>query len=293
MIPRFHCPVPLAPGALVELPAAIAHHALKVLRMKDGDALVLFDGTGGEWRATLKVGRPLAAEGAPRSGGEASASGMRDAGFRSAADPSASSVASPQAGPLLQAPASPRGTALALLHEFEERESESPLAVTLVQALPAGDKMDWVVEKCIELGVAAIQPVAAKRSVMRLTPDRMARRIAHWNAIARAACEQCGRNRVPPVLPVLDLPQYLAQTQTQNACRLLLSPHGSQALRAQAKPAAPIVAMIGPEGGWDEGEIAAARAAGFAELRLGPRVLRTETAGAALLAALQALWGDF
>lgn len=243
MIPRFHCPVPLAPGALVELPAAIAHHALKVLRMKDGDALVLFDGTGGEWRAMLKV----------------------------CAD----------------------GTAQALLHEFEERESESPLAVTLVQALPAGDKMDWVVEKCIELGVAAIQPVAAKRSVMRLTPDRMARRIAHWNAIARAACEQCGRNRVPPVMPVLDLTQYLAQTQTQNACRLLLSPHGSQALRAQAKPAAPIVAMIGPEGGWDEGEIAAARAAGFAELRLGPRVLRTETAGAALLAALQALWGDF
>ncbi|MFN3884385.1 MAG: 16S rRNA (uracil(1498)-N(3))-methyltransferase [Rhodocyclaceae bacterium] len=243
MIPRFHCPVPLAPGALVELPAAAAHHALKVLRMRDGDALVLFDGLGGEWRATLKIG----------------------------------------AGK----------TARALVGEARDVERESPLDVTLVQALPAGDKMDWVVEKCVELGVTAIQPVRATRSVMRLSDERMARRVAHWNAIAVAACEQCGRNRVPPVLPILDLPRYLASARAQDVCRLVLSPRGDHALRGLVKPADTIHVMIGPEGGWDEGEIAAAHAAGFTSVRLGPRVLRTETAGAALLAAMQALWGDF
>lgn len=243
MIPRFHCPAPLAPGALVELPETVGHHALRVLRMKSGDHLILFDGNGGEWRATLKVG----------------------------------------AG----------GTAQALLGEFAAIERESPLQVTLAQALPAGDKMDWIVEKCVELGVAAIQPLAAKRSVMRLSPERMARRVAHWNAIAAAACEQCGRNRVPAVMPVLDLPQYLGTAQAQNACRLLLEPQGEDTLRSLARPTAPVVVMVGPEGGWEDAERSAAHAAGFTVLRLGPRVLRTETAGMALLAALQALWGDF
>ncbi|MFN6960655.1 MAG: 16S rRNA (uracil(1498)-N(3))-methyltransferase [Rhodocyclaceae bacterium] len=243
MIPRFHCPIPLSPGALVELPEAVAHHALKVLRMKSGDALVLFDGTGGEWHATLKIGADR--------------------------------------------------TARALIGAFDDVERESPLSVTLAQALPAGDKMDWVVEKCVELGVAAIQPVRATRSVIRLSPERMARRVAHWNAIAVAACEQCGRNRVPKVMPVLDLPQYLAQAQAQNACRLLLAPQGENTLCTLARPQAPLSVLIGPEGGWDEWEIAAAHAAGFSAVRLGPRVLRTETAGTALLAALQVLWGDY
>lgn len=243
MIPRFHCPVPLAPGALIELPEGVAHHARKVLRMKSGDALVLFDGAGGEWRATLKVG----------------------------------------AGK----------TAQALIGEPSDVERESPLTVTLVQALPAGDKMDWIVEKCVELGVAAIQPVAAKRSVIRLAADRMARRVAHWNAIAVAACEQCGRNRVPAVLPILDLPHYLAAAQAQNVHRLLLAPQGPHTLHDLSAPANACHVMVGPEGGWDEGEIAAAHAAGFIAVRLGPRILRTETAGVALLAAMQALWGDF
>lgn len=242
MIPRFHCPFPLAPGAHVELPEQAAHHALKVLRMKAGDCVILFDGRGGEWLAEL-VG----------------------------------------AG----------GTARAALREFIGRDCESLLEVTLVQALPASDKMDWVVEKCVELGVAAIQPVAAKRSVIRLSAERMARRVAHWNAIASAACEQCGRNRVPIVAPVLDLPQYLASARAQNATRLILSPEGTTALRALGKPDNPVIVMIGPEGGWEESELQAARTAGFQALQLGPRVLRTETAGLAVLAALQTVWGDF
>lgn len=243
MIPRFHCPAALSPGAQIDLPARAAHHAVKVLRLRDDAPLVLFDGRGGEWRARLKVG----------------------------------------AG----------GTARARLEEFVARDSESPLAVTLAQALPAGDKMDWVVEKCVELGVATIQPVAAARSVSRLTAERMARRVAHWNAVAVAACEQCGRNRVPVVAPVLDLPQYLAQAKAQNAVRLLLTPEAGASLRELPRPEGAVLAMVGPEGGWEEGEILAARAAGFRPLGLGPRVLRTETAGAATLAAMQALWGDF
>lgn len=247
MIPRFHCPpaaCTLAPGAQVELPEAAAHHAVKVLRMKDGDALILFDGAGGEWHAELaKVG--------------------------------------------------PGRTARVALKAFVARECESPLAVTLVQALPAGDKMDWVVEKGVELGVAAIQPVAAKRSVIRLSAERMERRVAHWNQIARAACEQCGRNRVPEVAPVLDLPQYLALAKAQNALRLVLAPAAGAGLRVLPRPDRPVIVMVGPEGGWEEGELQAARAAGFQALELGPRVLRTETAGAAALAAMQALWGDF
>lgn len=242
MIPRFHCPFPLAPGAQVELPEQAAHHALKVLRMKAGDCVILFDGRGGEWLAEI-VG----------------------------------------AG----------GTARAALREFSERDCESPLQVTLAQALPASDKMDWVVEKCVELGVAAIQPVAAKRSVIRLSAERMARRVAHWNAIASSACEQCGRNRVPIVAPVLDLPQYLASARAQNATRLILSPEGTTALRTLGRPDTPVIVMIGPEGGWEEGELQTARTAGFQALKLGPRVLRTETAGAAVLAALQTQWGDF
>lgn len=250
MIPRFHCPFPLAPGAQVELPDAAAYHALKVLRMKAGDSVILFDGRGGEWRAELL--------GAKVSSGE---------------------------------------TARATVRELCDRTVESPLPITLVQALPSGDKMDWVIEKSVELGVAAIQPVAAKRSVVRLSAERMARRVAHWNAIASAACEQCGRNHVPVVAPVLDLPQYLAgaklQNEAQNALRVLLAPEGTASLRALARPGGPVIIMVGPEGGWEAGELQAAKAAGFQAMRLGPRVLRTETAGLAALAALQATWGDF
>jgi 16S rRNA (uracil1498-N3)-methyltransferase len=242
MIPRFHCPFPLSPGAQVELPEQAARHALKVLRMKAGEHVILFDGNGGEWLAEILGG-----------GGPAR---------------------------------------VALLHH-DGREAESPLQVTLTQGLPAGDKMDWVVEKCVELGVAAIQPLAAKRSVIRLSAERMERRVAHWNAIAGAACEQCGRNRVPHVAPVLDLPQYLGKAMAQNALRLILAPGAETPLAALDKPAGPVILMVGPEGGWEEGELQAAQVAGFRPLRLGTRVLRTETAGAAALAALQAVWGDF
>lgn len=242
MIPRFFCPFPLHPGATVELPAEAAHHALKVLRVGAGDTAILFDGRGGQWRATLH----------------------------------------------------PAGKALrATLNEFDDIDCEPPLALTLIQGLPAGDKMDFVVQKAVELGVRRIQPVAAKRSVIRLSGDRAERRVAHWRNIAIAACEQSGRNRVPAVAPILDLPQYLGIAAQENGLRFVCAPEAVGSLRDMAAPAGPVGLLVGPEGGFEEGELLAARAAGFHPIGLGPRVLRTETAGLGALAAMMALWGDW
>lgn len=171
-------------------------------------------------------------------------------------------------------------------------ERESPLELVLAQALPAGDKMDFIVQKAVELGVARIQPLAAARSVVRLSGERAARRVAHWRQVAASACEQCGRNRVPEIAPILDLRQWLGSLPQENeTCRLLLSPRGGRRPR-ELSGAVRFLLLIGPEGGLAEEEAGAARAAGFADLSLGPRVLRTETAGPAVLAALGACCGD-
>jgi len=236
---RFHVAAHLAPGALIELPEAAAHHALRVLRLGEGDALTLFDGKGGQWQASLlKQGRVH-------------------------------------------------------IDGFEDIDRESPLQVTLLQCLPAADKMDYIVQKCVELGVSAIVPVIARRSVVRLSGERMARRVQHWQAVAVAACEQCGRNRVPEVAGLSELPAALAAAAAAGGARYMLSPQADRALRTLPAPDGPLTLLVGPEGGFEEAELRAAQSAGFAALRLGPRVLRTETAGAAALAAMQTLWGDF
>ncbi len=171
-------------------------------------------------------------------------------------------------------------------------ERESPLDLTLAQALPAGDKMDFVVQKAVELGVARIQPVAAARSVVRLSGERAARRVAHWRQVAVSACEQCGRNRVPEIAPILDLRHWLGALGRDNeTVRLLFDPAAQRRLGGGAG-AAGYVLLAGPEGGLTEEEMAAAHAAGFAGVSLGPRILRTETAGPAALAVLGALCGD-
>ena len=242
MLPRFYVPQGLAAGATVELPEAAAHHALRVLRLSDGDAAILFDGNGGEWLAKLV-----------------------------------------RAGPALRA----------VLETFAPADRVPELPLTLVQGLPAADKMDWIVQKCTELGVAQIRPVAAKRSVVKLSGERMERRVHHWQQVAVAACEQSGRNRVPAVAPLLDLPQYLALTAPENEIRIVLAPDAPRSLREMTRPTGPVTLLIGPEGGFEEGEIRAAQTAGFTPLTLGPRILRTETAGIAALAAMMALWGDF
>ena len=188
----------------------------------------------------------------------------------------------------------PVGKALrATLNEFDDSDCEPPLALTLVQALPASDKMDWVVQKAVELGVVCIQPVTAKRSLVRLSGERAARRAEHWRNIAIAACEQSGRNRVPTVAPILDLPQYLGLAAQDNALRFVCAPGAAGSLRDLAAPSVPVSLLVGPEGGFEEDEMLAARVAGFHPIGLGPRVLRTETAGLGAVAAMMALWGDW
>lgn len=243
--PRFFCPpgaVALAPGLSLDLPEAPARHAARVLRLAAGDGLVLFDGRGGEYPASIE------------------------------------SVA--------------KERVRVRLGEHREREWESPLAVTLIQALQGGDKMDFTLQKAVELGIARFQPVASRRSVVRLEGERAAKRLEHWRGVAVAACEQCGRNRIPEVAPLLPLERALGQAAGPSR-RLVLLPGAAVALAGMAPPEGPLTLLVGAEGGLAPEEAEAALAAGFTPVRLGPRVLRTETAGLAALAAIQALWGDF
>lgn len=183
-----------------------------------------------------------------------------------------------------------RDAADAAISAVATADRESPLHVTLLQGLSAGDRMDYTLQKAVELGVGAIVPVTTQRSVVRLDRDRADKRIAHWRQIVIGACEQSGRNRVPEVLPVVSLAQGL--TAVLAAQRFVLSFEGGGRLRDIAAATGAIALLAGPEGGLTADEERAARDAGFAPLSLGPRVLRTETAAVAALAAMQALWGD-
>jgi 16S rRNA (uracil1498-N3)-methyltransferase len=174
---------------------------------------------------------------------------------------------------------------------FHDDERESPLNVLLAQGISSGERMDYTLQKAVELGITAIHPIAAKRSVVKLAGDRAERRVAHWHGVLTSACEQCGRNRVPTLTPPLSLAAWLAQ---RPAGRLLfLSPLAESRLADLPPPDELQLLVAGPEGGFDPDEIAALHTAGAVPIRLGPRVLRTETAALAALAAMQTLWGDF
>jgi len=186
-----------------------------------------------------------------------------------------------------------RGDVSVQVRGRREEDRESPLQLTLAQAVSSGERMDYTIQKAVELGVSAIQPLMAERCVVRLSGERAVKRVAHWQAVVAAACEQCGRNRVPVVQPVLSLRDWLEGAMTAGGVRLLLAPDGPAVLRQMPQPSAMVTVLAGPEGGFTAVEAADAVRAGFRPLRLGPRVLRTETAAVALLAAMQALWGDF
>lgn len=175
---------------------------------------------------------------------------------------------------------------------FFPREAELPYALTLVQALPEGTKMDWIVEKAVELGAACIQPIAAQRCVVRLSAERAAKKMEHWQGIVAAAAEQCGRNRLPRVADVVDFQAWIAQPHTHH--RIMFTPRAERSLSDWARhhPPQPVALLIGPEGGLSAQEEAEAVARGVLPLSMGPRVLRTETAGLAALAALNAIWGE-
>ncbi|UXZ53869.1 16S rRNA (uracil(1498)-N(3))-methyltransferase [Halomonas sp. 7T] len=166
---------------------------------------------------------------------------------------------------------------------------ESPLAVHLGQAISKGDRMDYAIQKAVELGVAAITPLYTERGDVRLKGDREEKKLAHWQAVAASACEQCGRAVVPPVYPPIALDEWLVERQ--EPLRLMLHLATGNAFNQQPRPDA-VALLIGPEGGLSETDVSAAVASGFTPLTLGPRVLRTETAPVVALTLLQHHFGD-
>ena len=241
-MPRFHCPLPLAAGAELELPAGAARH-VQVLRMQPGQAITLFDGAGdGEWSATItRMGRS-------------------DVAVR--------------------------------IEAFQATAREAGRAVHLLAGITANERMDWLVEKATEIGVASITPLLAERSVLKLKGERGDKKRAHWQAVAVAACEQCGGNRVPSIHPAVTLAEWAAANAAVEADaapqRVLLSlAEGTRPLLQAVEPGAqPVLFLSGPEGGLSPAEEALARGQGFAPVTLGPRVLRAETAPLMALSAL-------
>ena len=170
---------------------------------------------------------------------------------------------------------------------------ESPLNIVLAQALCSSEKMDWVIQKATELGASEIQPVQTQRSMVKLTGERAEKRTQHWYGITIAACEQCGRNMLPKVHAPLEFSSWIATICNAPGSKFILLPEAVTTLHEQLKPQEKIILLIGPEGGFSADEVQIALQAGFIAIRLGARLLRTETAAMAGIATLQTLWGDF
>ena len=240
-MPRFYVDFALSPDSVVELPDNVVRH-LNVLRVKNTEEIVLFNGNG-------------------------------------------------KAYPALPEVLEKRRASVRILRE-EATDNESPLKITLVQAVSAAERMDFTLQKSVELGVAEIRPVISERCVVRLSGERAEKRVARWQEIVVSACEQSGRNIVPKVLPLTTYAQALQQL-SQETTKLLMSLNRAQKLSDVRPQSGKVVFMVGPEGGWTEKEEQQAFDAGFQSVMLGKRVLRTETASLAAIAAMQTLWGDF
>lgn len=238
---RFYVDFALSPDSVVELPDNVVRH-LNVLRVKNTEEIVLFNGDG-------------------------------------------------KAYPALPEVLEKRRASVRILRE-EATDNESPLNITLVQAVSAAERMDFTLQKSVELGVAEIRPVISERCVVRLSGERAEKRVARWQEIVVSACEQSGRNIVPKVLPLTTYAQALQQLP-QETTKLLMSLNRAQKLSDVQPQSGKVVFMVGPEGGWTEKEEQQAFDAGFQSVTLGKRVLRTETASLAAIAAMQTLWGDF
>jgi 16S rRNA (uracil1498-N3)-methyltransferase len=239
---RVHVAMPLATGAMVALPEGPATHLARVLRLREGDACVLFNGDGHDHDAVIRT--------IGKRGVEVELVGARAV------------------------------------------DNASPLALTLLQGIARGEKMDLILQKSTELGVTGIVPVFAERTEVRLDGERLAKRTAHWLSVVASACEQSGRTRLPALDDARALEDAVARLPA-GGLRLVLDPQGTHRFASLAAPEGPVVVAIGPEGGWSPRDREVLHGAGFEGLRLGPRVLRTETAGLAAIAALQARFGDF
>ena len=251
-MPRFYCPTPLASDTLLELPAGAARH-VQVLRLQPGDTITLFNGGH---------------------------SGI--AGVDLDAHPSGEFEAT-----IIHMGRSDVQVRVGAYHAVER---EAGFVVHLALGMPANDRMDWLVEKATELGVASIQPLMTERSVLRLSGERADKKVAHWQSVAIAACEQCGGNRVPQVMPVKTIHSWLQSQppKTTDARWLLSLCEGASALAQHLAHhrAADSTFLSGPEGGLSAAEEAAAAACGFTPVTLGPRVLRAETAALSALVRL-------
>jgi 16S rRNA (uracil1498-N3)-methyltransferase len=240
-ITRVHTPDALSVGISVLLHPMSSAHLVKVLRLRAGARVILFNGDGSDYLSELITPKAEAAQ---------------------------IQVISKQAAC-----------------------AESPLEITLLQGICRGDKMDWVLEKATELGVKHIIPVHSERSEVHLDAERAAKRREHWQRVVISACEQSGRATVPVVASLQSLDQHLSQSE-QGSHKFVLEPSASKLSPAPAA-IAKLQLAVGPEGGWSERDLAQFALAGFQAVALGPRVMRTETAGPASIAAMQALFGDF
>lgn len=186
-----------------------------------------------------------------------------------------------------------KSTVIAKIIAAKKITNESPLRIILLQAISSGDRMDYTIQKAVELGVTSIQPITSLRSVVKLSAERAEKRIEHWQNIVNSACEQSGRAVVPKVAVPLGLQQWLVNNLNHNATRILLNPIGALRLAEMTPPKNEIQLLIGAEGGLAIPEIDLALQHGFQSIVLGARILRTETAALTTIAAIQTLWGDF
>ena len=239
-VPRIYEPGPLSSHALLDLSEDGANHIGRVLRMQAGQELVLFDGRGGQYPATIQ------------------AVGKKQVQVQ--------------------------------LAELDPVEVESPLAIHFGQVISRGDKMEFTIQKSVELGVTVITPLFSERCGVKLNGERLDKKLEQWQKIAISACEQCGRNRIPEIRPAMELAAWLAEPTEE--LKLNLHPRAPYSINTLPEPSHGIRLLIGPEGGLSAAEIELAREQGFADMLLGPRVLRTETAGLTAITALQCRFGD-
>ena len=175
--------------------------------------------------------------------------------------------------------------------EHSDTDCESPLQITLVQGVSRGDRMDYTLQKAVELGVKQIVPVLCSYTNIKLDDDKKSKRLEHWRNIIINACEQSGRNRLPELSPIMNLDEWLQQDR--NPLKLILHPAGAMALSEIQSPTQAITLLAGPEGGFSDDEVTLSKHCACYPLSLGPRILRTETAALAAISACQTLWGDF
>ena len=250
-VPRIYTSEELRQGAVIRLDRGAAKH-LRVLRLKPGAAVIIFNGSGGHYMSTVKDIR--------------------------------SDLVTLE------------------IDQHVTHETESPLDIILAQGISRGERMDYTIQKSVELGVTAIVPLLTERCGLKLAGERATRRQLHWQGVVASACEQCGRNRLPALYPVDSLHNWLTElndeAQDTDSSRklpelkLVLDYRNSNTLSHYTRPSGPVILLIGPEGGLTDDELEQAEQAGFTRIRLGPRILRTETAGIAAICTLQSLWGD-